>query len=43
MVIYSDNEELTFHQSPVSTEKQQNESSVSTEKPSRTTKGFRRL
>ena len=38
MVIYSDDEdeeELTSHQSSVSTEKQQIESSVSTEKPSR--------
>ena len=35
IVIYSDDEELTSHQSSVSTEKQQIESSVSTEKPSR--------
>ena len=35
MVIYSGDEELTSHQSSVSTEKQQIESSVSTEKPSR--------
>ena len=35
MVIYSDDEELTSHQSPESTEKRQIESSVSTEKPSR--------
>ena len=43
MVIYSDDEDEEEQQSSVSTEKQQIESSVSTEKPSKKTKGFRRL